>query len=251
MRWVRSGCAVTGGVPRQTAPQWNALARLVEPLDEAVAGLHHGDHVRFRRAGRQAAAIVLAHCADSGRSWWGWTPWEWARLCGGSAREFLTAQTPPTESTVRPYVVALAYLLGGFTDFHRLGTFNRFHLACLIFGEPAIDESMRGPARCSTGGDTATAPAQAPDAGGVQPGPAAQPQSAARRSGHRGVRRAAGASGHRRSPGIDAVCAAARSRRTRVTAIHRCAPVTTTLPTSRAPIRRGPNGSNAGMPPRR
>ena len=131
------------GVPQQTVPQWNALARLVEPLDEAVAGLHYGDHLRFRRAGRQAAAIVLAHCADSGRSWWGWTPWEWARLCGGSAREFLTAQTPPTESTVRPYVVALAYLLGGFTDFHRLGTFNRFHLACLIFGEGAIDESLQ------------------------------------------------------------------------------------------------------------
>ena len=55
----------------------------------------------------------------------------------------MTAQTPPTESTVRPYVVALAYLLGGFTDFHRLGTFNRLHLACLIFGEPAVEESLR------------------------------------------------------------------------------------------------------------
>ncbi|MGA9376049.1 MAG: tyrosine-type recombinase/integrase, partial [Mycobacterium sp.] len=86
---------------------------------------------------------VLQHCADSGRSWWGWAPWEWAQLCGGSAREFVTAQTPPAESTVRPHVVALAYLLGGFTDFHRLGTFNRFHLACLIFGEPAVGESLQ------------------------------------------------------------------------------------------------------------
>ena len=54
---------------------------------------------------------------------------------------------------------------------------------------------------------------QAPVAGRVQPGPAAQPQSPARRSGHRGVRRAACASGHRRAPGIDAVCAAAGGRR--------------------------------------
>jgi integrase len=84
----------------------------------------------------------LQHCADTGRSCWGWTPWEWARLCGGSAREFLAAQSLPTEPTVRPFVVALAYLLGGFTDFHRLGTFNRLHLACLIFGEPAVDEAM-------------------------------------------------------------------------------------------------------------
>ncbi|HUH71479.1 MAG TPA: tyrosine-type recombinase/integrase [Mycobacterium sp.] len=131
------------GIPRRTARHWHALARLTTPLDETLAGLHHNDHVRFRRARTQAAAIVLQHCADTGRSWWGWTPWEWARLCGGSAREFVAAQRLPTESTVRPFVVALAYLLGGFTGFHRLGTFNRVHLACLIFGEPAVEESLR------------------------------------------------------------------------------------------------------------
>ena len=127
------GLRRNGSVPRRTAPQWNALARLVEPLDATLAALHHGEHVRYRRAGAHAAGAVLQHCADCGRSWWGWAPWEWARLCGTSAREFITAQTPPSESTVRPYVVALAYLLGEFTDFHRLGTFNRLHLACLIF----------------------------------------------------------------------------------------------------------------------
>ena len=77
------------GIPRRTAPHWHALTRLIEPLDAAVAGLHHGEHVRFRRAGAHAAAVVLQHCADTGRSWWGWTPWEWARLCGGSAGEFV------------------------------------------------------------------------------------------------------------------------------------------------------------------
>jgi integrase len=131
------------GVPRRTARHWNAVTRLVVPLDETLAGLHHGEDVRFRRAGLHAAAIVLAHCADTGRSYWGWTPWEWARVCGGSAREFETAQPLPTESTVRPFVVALAYLLGGFTDFHRLGTFNRFRLACLIFGESDVEQSLR------------------------------------------------------------------------------------------------------------
>ena len=55
----------------------------------------------------------------------------------------MTAQPLPTEPSVRPFVVALAYLLGGFTDFHRLGTFNRLHLACLIFGEHAVEESLR------------------------------------------------------------------------------------------------------------
>jgi hypothetical protein len=62
------------GVPQGTASQWNTLARLVEPLDETLAALHHGEHVRYRRAGAHAAGALLQHCADSGRSWWGWTP---------------------------------------------------------------------------------------------------------------------------------------------------------------------------------
>ena len=56
------------GIPRRTALHWRALTRLTGPLDAAVAGLHHGDDVRFRRAGRQAVAIVLQHCADTGRA---------------------------------------------------------------------------------------------------------------------------------------------------------------------------------------
>jgi integrase len=64
-------------------------------------------------------------------------------LCGCSAEEFLAARTLPTETTVRPFLVALAYLLGCFTDFQQLGTFNRLHLARLIFGGDAVERSMR------------------------------------------------------------------------------------------------------------
>ena len=35
------------GVPRRNALHWDALARLTEPLEAAVAGLHHGDDVRL------------------------------------------------------------------------------------------------------------------------------------------------------------------------------------------------------------
>ena len=44
------------GLPRRTAGHWTALARLVEPLDAARAGLHHDEDVRYRRAGAHAAA---------------------------------------------------------------------------------------------------------------------------------------------------------------------------------------------------
>ena len=131
------------GIPRRIARHWRAIARLVEPLDAARAALHHEADPCFKRAGAQAAAIVLQHCGETGRSYWGWTEWEWARLCGSSAGEFLAARTLPTEPAVRPFLVALAYQLGGFTGFQHLGNFNRLHLACLVFGEDAVEASIR------------------------------------------------------------------------------------------------------------
>ena len=130
------------GIPRRTARHWHAISRLVAPLDAARGSLHHDDDPRFRRAGAQAAAIVLQHCADTGRSYWAWTPWERAGLSGSGAQDFLDAQVLPAERTVRPFLVALAYLLGGFTGFHQLGNFNRLHLAGLVFGADAVEDSI-------------------------------------------------------------------------------------------------------------
>jgi len=130
------------GIPRRTAVHWRALGRLVEPLDAARAGLHHGEDVRFRRAGAHAAAIVLQHCADTGHSYWAWTATDWGQLCGPSAEAFLAAQPLPVETTVRPFVIALAYLLAGFDGFERLGTFNRLHLAGLVFGAETVEQSL-------------------------------------------------------------------------------------------------------------
>lgn len=132
------------GVPRRTALSWRALSRLVEPLDAACAALHdaHGDPVRFGRAGRQATAIVLGGCATVGRTWWGWTSWDWARLVGASSRAFRDAQPLPTEVTVRPFLLALGWLLGGFTDYQHVDNFNRLHLAHLVFGEQPVAAAM-------------------------------------------------------------------------------------------------------------
>jgi hypothetical protein len=130
------------GVQR-TAAHWKALARLVEPLDAARARLHHRDDVRFRRAGAHAVAIILANCVARGRSYWAWTGQDWAGLCGSSARAFVADRDLPTEATVRPFLVAIGYLLDGFDEFHLLGMINRLHLARLVFGEGGIDASIR------------------------------------------------------------------------------------------------------------
>jgi len=236
------------GIPRRTARHWRALTRLTEPLDATVAGLHHGDDVRFRRAGRQAAGIVLQHCADTGRSWWGWTPWEWARLCGGSAREFIAAQSLPTEPSVRPFVVALAYLLGGFTDFHRLGKFNRLHLACLIFGEHTVEESLRQASelldrwgyRDSTGVKHRLRACLArPCYSTAVPGSTTWTRRRSSRCGR--IRPPTGTR--------DRCCMRCSAwSPSWAIAIRRCAPDTTTPPRSKAPIRPGRTGSSAGTP---
>lgn len=130
------------GIPGRTAGNWTALARLVEPLDAARAVLHHVDDVRYRRAGAHAAAVVLAHCATADRAYWGWSAWDWATVCGPSSQAFLAAQPLPTEKMVRPFVMALGYLLGEFSEYQHLGNFNRLHLANLVFGEEPIEETM-------------------------------------------------------------------------------------------------------------
>jgi hypothetical protein len=130
------------GIPRRTAAHWNVISRLVVPLDAARAALHHDDDPKFRRAGAQAAAVILQHCADTGQSYWAWSSWDWARLAGPGSGEFLAARALPTERTVRPFLVALAYLISGFTGFQHLGMFNRLHLAQLIFGGDAVEAAM-------------------------------------------------------------------------------------------------------------
>ncbi|MDA8297688.1 MAG: site-specific integrase [Actinomycetota bacterium] len=130
------------GVPRRAASSWRALERLVTPLDAARAALHHGGDVRHRRAGLHAVGLVLEHCLVLGRSYWAWTADEWGRLMGSSAEKFLADRALPTETTVRPFVIALAYLVAGFDRFEQLGTFNRLHLAKLAFGADVVESSI-------------------------------------------------------------------------------------------------------------
>jgi integrase len=124
-------------------PLWAELGRLTVPLDDALASLHHCDDARYRRAGMHASGLVLRRCAETERSFWGWPTEEWGVLLGSSVEEFLAARTLPTETTVRPFAIALAYLLGDFDQFHELGTFNRLHLAALVFDPSTVEASLQ------------------------------------------------------------------------------------------------------------
>ena len=172
------------------------------------------------------------HGADTGRSYWAWTDWEWARLCGSSAEQFLAARTLPTEATVRPFLVALGYLLG----VHRLPAPGQLQPAA-----PGLPDLRRRAGRARprrpgswTSGASGSAPRQAPAARHLQPGPADQPETAAGRPDHRGVRRAARApanTGQYREMvyALQRACAALGY------CDPRRGPATTTPPASRAP----------------
>lgn len=129
------------GAQQRTA-NWELLTRLVSPLDDARVLLHHRDEVGYRRASTHAAGLVLWHCAQTDRSYWGWTSKDWARLCAPSTEQFLAAAQVPTEASVRPFLIALGYLLGGLGDLEQLGTFNRRHLARLVFGADALEDAL-------------------------------------------------------------------------------------------------------------
>ena len=114
------------GIPRRTAGHWRSLARLIAPLDAARAALHHSDTgapARTRPRSSCGAARPRAGPGGGGR------PGTGRRSVAPSSQAFRAAQPLPTETTVRPFTIALGYLLGRFSDFQHLGNFNRLQLA--------------------------------------------------------------------------------------------------------------------------
>jgi hypothetical protein len=125
---------------------WAQLANLVAPIDDALATLHHNESPLHRLAGSDAAALVLGRCLNVGRSWWGWTAVDWRELIGTDATAFRASIPWPASTTVRPFVLALAYLLGGFDEFHRVGMFDRRYLATR---SPATTSTAPSSRRCA------------------------------------------------------------------------------------------------------
>ena len=92
-----------------------------------------------RRAMADAVAVLLVHCAEKERTFWGWNTQEWVHLLGRDQAEFRRNAPAWAGEEVRPYLAAHAYLLGSFTEFHRLGSFQRLTLSWRIFGRDRVD----------------------------------------------------------------------------------------------------------------
>lgn len=73
-------------------------------------------------------AVLLTRCAETGRTFWGWTEEEWFHLLGRTQAEFRQHAPAWAGDEVRPYLATHAYLLGSFNEFHRLGSLQRLTL---------------------------------------------------------------------------------------------------------------------------
>jgi integrase len=136
--------AARSALARWRDPAWpwrTDLARVVRPLADAAAAIELPS-ARGRRSRDEAVALVLAACADEGRSVWGLTPATWVRLVGADQASFFASHAGPPDPAVRSYIMALGYLLGCFTDLARYGRYERERLARKVFGRARVDAAV-------------------------------------------------------------------------------------------------------------
>jgi integrase len=124
-------------------PEWVALERLVRPLDDARQSLFIPDDPYHRRSARDAVAIILHACASTERAFWAWNPTTWTDdVLAASQQAFQRAYQGWVDGAVRPDLVAMAYLLECFVDFHALGPFNRLTLAQRVFSPALVQQAV-------------------------------------------------------------------------------------------------------------
>lgn len=126
----------------RSAPGWTAIGRLLRPLEILNAGLDGPVTQHRRRAMLDVVALLLLCCAEEGRTFWGWTKDEWVHLLGRDQTGFHRNAPAWAGDEVRPYLAAHAYLLGSFTGFDRLGSFQRLTLARQIFGRARLSNEI-------------------------------------------------------------------------------------------------------------
>jgi hypothetical protein len=130
---------------RDDAQLWQPVRRLLQPLDDARTSLQWQPSAlrQHERAAADAVGLVLARCGQSGTAWWQWTDDEWISLIGTSSAEFRQAAWPDLVGNgARAYVLALAYLAGGFSTLHQVGRFHRPALAWRVFGRETVDDAV-------------------------------------------------------------------------------------------------------------
>jgi hypothetical protein len=111
------------------------LERLVQPVEDALA--------RAGGVGRLRTAVLRVMAREMhrrSRVFWGWTHEEWVETLGETERDCLRRHHGMPEK--RQHLIAVAYLLGEFTDWSAVGEINKLGLARKIFGPERVDATV-------------------------------------------------------------------------------------------------------------
>jgi len=123
--------------------EWTAIKRLLRPLDDARRSLYVPDDRYHYRSSLDAVALILHGCATTQQAFWAWSPENWIdQVFTKSQIDFRHAYPGWIDASVRPYAVAIAYLLDCFTAFQLLGGFNRTALANRLFGPVLVQQAL-------------------------------------------------------------------------------------------------------------
>ena len=120
-----TGCAVNVIIRSNLHPLDRCISLRIPwvlPVQEALEASHA--HPRMRLDVRR---VLLIEMHKRRRPFWNWTTEEWFEILCSTAVAF--AQRYPGAAMCRQQVLTVAYLLCGFTDFHKLGAFLRKTLA--------------------------------------------------------------------------------------------------------------------------
>ena len=112
------------------------LARLLQPL-QGVLSLTKPPLQMTRVS---VLSFILREMRHRRKSFWGWSREEWVETVAPSSAVFRkkTGRGPDT----RKHLIAICYLLCGFSEFYRIGQVNQPLLASLIFGKDVVDEAI-------------------------------------------------------------------------------------------------------------
>ncbi len=107
------------------------LQRVVQPLEDVMAVIQA--HPRSRVS---TIRLMIRHMQRSQSPFWGWDDAQWAAALRPAHSFYVNKKA-------RYSLLAFAYVLGGVLCFPSHYQFDRYLLACGIFGKPTIDDACQ------------------------------------------------------------------------------------------------------------
>lgn len=114
---------------------YKILSRLLNPLYDVLEVI--GAKGRTKR---DSVNVILKQMSFRQKSYWGWSQSDWCEVIGIKAEDFYQICT---HTGSRQPVICLAYYLGNFNSFYVLHSLYYTKLARRIFGDNAIDDSVK------------------------------------------------------------------------------------------------------------